>query len=180
MTESAPRWKKPRLIFVGIITLALVAGSAVFWLQPNTQAPAPDVTFSLIDGSRLSLRSLRGKPVVVFFWASTCKTCIEKTPALNRLYQQLHPDGLEMIAVTMPYDPPTRALALAKKLEMPYPVALDIDASIVRAFDDVSVTPTTNLISPEGTVLWRKVGKLDMAQLKGTIEQLLARRTQTL
>jgi peroxiredoxin len=109
----------------------------------------------------------------VLFWATTCKICIAKTPEMNRFYKNLHPMGLQMIAVAMPYDPPTRVVEFEKKLEMPYPVALDHEATIVRAFGNVKVTPTTFLIGPDGTIAWRKTGKLDMNTLDVTIRQML-------
>lgn len=171
MSATAPYWRRPRTLTAAAIVLALLV--TIVMVLPRRQAPAPDVSFTLIDGSRLFLKDLRGKPVLVFFWATTCNTCIAKTPEMNRLYRKLQPQGLEMVAVAMPYDPPTRVAEYARKLHMPYPVALDHRAEIVRVFGDVRVTPTTVLITADGTVAWRKPGKLDTAQLGATIAQMI-------
>jgi peroxiredoxin len=171
MNSTAPYWRRPQILFAAALVLALLV--TIVMVLPRRQTPAPDVSFTLVDGSKLFLKDLRGKPVLVFFWATTCSTCIAKTPEMNRLYRELQPQGLEMVAVAMPYDPPTRVVAFAKKLEMPYPVALDHRAEIVRAFGDVRVTPTTFLITADGTIAWRKPGKLDTARLGATISQMI-------
>ena len=57
------------------------------------------------------LRSLRGKPVLVSFWASTCPRCLDEIPHLIELYEELAPRGFEIIAIAMAYDPPNRVIA---------------------------------------------------------------------
>lgn len=143
----------------------------MFW--PHSGQKAPEIIFNLIDGKKLPLQNLRGRPVLITFWATTCKICIAKTPAMNALYHRLNPVGLEIIAVVMPYDPPTLAAAMAVKMKMPYPVALDINSDAVRAFGNVNVTPTTILISPNGYIVWRKQGKFSFSKLKARIRGLI-------
>lgn len=171
MNKKTSILKKPQVLFAIVITAALLVNIVAIWPKRHTQAP--EVTFTLIDGKKLSLGSLRGKPVLVLFWATTCKTCIAKTPEMNFLYQQLKTEGLEMVAVAMPYDPPTRVVEVAKKMNMPYPVALDLNAEAVRAFGNVKVTPSTFLISPNGKIAWRKRGKLDSSALTIHIRELI-------
>jgi peroxiredoxin len=173
MNRTTSAWKKSLLVGIAVVVLALAVVMTNIWSTRQANTFAPDVDFTLTDGSQLSLEALRGKPVLVLFWATTCKICIAKTPEMNRFYKNLHPKGLQMIAVAMPYDPPTRVVEFEKKLEMPYPVALDHEATIVRAFGNVKVTPTTFLIGPDGTIAWRKTGKLDMNTLDVTIRQML-------
>lgn len=175
MKEKTSASKFPRIAFTIIIAVAILGIITARWTQPAQKAP--DITFTLITGDKLSLIKLRGGPVLVFFWATTCKICIAKTPEMNSLYQQLQPEGLEMIAVAMPYDPPTHVVAMAKILKMPYPVALDINAEVVRAFDNVRVTPTTILIAPNGNITWRKQGKFDTGRLKFRIRELIQNST---
>lgn len=171
MNGKKSAWKNPRIVFAIIIAVAVSGSAAVLWPKPAQKAP--EITFTLINGNKLSLQRLRGRPVLVFFWATTCKVCIIKTPDMNSLYQHLKPGGLEMIAVAMPYDPPTRVVAVAKKMKMPYPVALDINAEIVRAFGNIKVTPTTILIAPNGNIAWRKQGKFDTGGLRIRILELI-------
>jgi peroxiredoxin len=174
MPQSATYLKKPHVVIAFAVALVLLGG-LVFTLS-NQSPHAPEVSFTLIDGSNVSLADLQGKPVLVSFWSTTCKICIAKTPEMNAIYNKLHPLGFEMVAVAMPYDPPTRVVEFAKKLAMPYPVALDHQASIVRAFGNVRVTPTNFLISPDGRIAWRRHGELDTDHLRGTIEQMLQKQ----
>ncbi len=171
-------WKNPQVMFAIFIAVALLG--SIIAILPKRHTRAPEITFTLIDGKKLSLKSLQDKAVLVFFWATTCKICIAKIPEMNFLYKQLKPEGLEMIAVAMPYDPPTRVVEFAKKLNMPYPVALDFEANIVRAFGDIRLVPTTLLIDPKRNIVWRKQGKLDIAQLEIKIRSLTKFRNRQL
>jgi len=174
MKENISFANKPRIILVIVIVVVLLAGIASLWSKRH--AAAPEINFTLINGARLSLKSLRGRPVLIFFWATTCTICIAKIPEINALYRQLNPEGLEIIAVAMPYDPPTHVASMAATMKMPYPVALDINAEVVRAFGDVVATPTTFLIGPEGNIIWRKLGKFDVGRLETHIQELIRGR----
>ena len=128
-------------ILLGTIALALIGGLGSLWLAPAGIARAPDITFTTLQGDKLSLTALRGQPVLVTFWASTCSSCIREMPHLIALYNELAPGGLEVIGIAMAYDPPNRVIELSKAKQIPYPLALDINSAAARAFDDVSVTP---------------------------------------
>jgi peroxiredoxin len=134
---------------------------------------APDAVFTSITGKKIVLEALRGKPVIVTFWATDCPACIDEIPHLIELYRQYHEQGLEMIAVAMFYDPPSHVVSMAKAKGLPYDVALDLSAGHARAFGNVNLTPTTFLISPDGIVAEHKIGKIDLQQMKTRIEELL-------
>ena len=76
----------------------------------------------------------------------------------------------------MSYDPPNQVIALTKHRQVPYPISLDVDGSIARAFDNVMLTPTSFLISPDGTVLKRKIGEMDITTLRKQIIDLLSQQ----
>lgn len=160
-------------LVVVIVATGLILTVALAYRFTHQLPLAPAESFTLIDGSQVSLADLRGKPVLISFWSTTCKICIAKTPEMNAFYNEMHPRGFEMIAVAMPYDPPTRVVEFSKKLEMPYPVALDHEAKHVRAFGNVQVTPTNILVTADGHIAWRKHGGLDTKRLRGTIEHML-------
>ena len=150
---------------------AILVGLGLLWL--NESDPAPDVSFKTLNGETLSLEAMRGQPVLVVFWATTCAVCVEEMPELVALYQELQPRGLRLVAVAMPYDPPSRVLAMAEARQLPYPVALDVDSEIVRAFGDIRYTPSAVLVGPEGEIRKRLVGRLDLAALRSDIDGLL-------
>lgn len=139
----------------------------------KTIATAPDVTFTTLAGEKIALKDLRGKPVIVTFWATDCPSCIEEIPDLIELYTQYHASGLEMIAVAMYYDPPNHVVDMTKAKQLPYNVALDLNSDHARAFGGVMFTPSTFLIAPDGSVVKNEIGLFDLANMKTTIDSLL-------
>ncbi len=164
-------------LLVSTLVLALLGGLGSLWLAPAGIAQAPDITVTTLQGDKLSLTELRGQPVLVTFWASTCSSCIREMPHLISLYNELAPRGLAVIGIAMAYDPPNRVIELSKAKQIPYPLALDIDSAAARAFGNVSVTPSTFLIAPDGQVVLQESGALDTQKIRGLVLELLARST---
>jgi peroxiredoxin len=158
---------------IASIALVVVLAFAAVWLMPGGSRQAPPLAGQTLDGRTLTLEQLRGKPVLVTFWATTCPSCIEEIPHLTALYRELNPKGLEIIGVAMAYDPPEQVRTLAKQRQIPYPIVLDQQARIAEAFDQVRLTPTTVLISPEGRIAQYQLGLLDIPKLRGAIEKML-------
>lgn len=160
------------IIIAGIAAIVVMAFTAV-WLMPTGLRQAPPLVGKTLDGHTLTLQQFRGKPVLVTFWATTCPGCIEEMPHLIDLYRDLNPKGLEIIGVAMTYDPPEQVRALAAQRQIPYPIVLDTQARIAREFDNVQLTPTSVLISPDGRIVEYRLGALDMPKLRETINAML-------
>ncbi|WP_446810031.1 TlpA disulfide reductase family protein [Methylomonas sp. 2BW1-5-20] len=156
---------------LGVLAAISLLGAVAWWLT-YTKSFAPNAVFTTLKGERLAINELKGKPVLITFWATDCPSCIEEIPGFIALYQQFNKNGLEIIAVAMPYDPPSRVQTLARDRQLPYAVALDIDGSLVRAFGDVQLTPTTFLIDRQGVIVMHKVGTFDLESLKVLLAQL--------
>lgn len=155
------------------VALAVVLAFAVIWLMPAGLRQAPPLVGQTLDGRTLTLEQLRGKPVLVTFWATTCPSCIEEMPHLIELYRDFNPKGLEIIGVAMSYDPPDQVRAMAEQRQIPYPIVLDSQEHIAREFDNVRLTPTTVLISPDGRIVQYRLGLLDLPKLRETIKTML-------
>lgn len=153
------------------ITALLAIGAWVWFNQPA--APAPDVTFTTVTGKQIALKSLQGKPVLVTFWATDCPGCIEEIPHLVELYNTYHTKGLEMIAVAMPHDVPSHVMAMREAKQLPYDIALDLQAAHSKAFGDVRLTPTTFLIGPDGLIQLQKIGAFELEDMRNRIENFL-------
>lgn len=154
--------------------IALLATGIAVLLPGHAARIAPAVAFTLLDGRTLTLEELRGRPVVLAFWSPTCAPCVEELPDLIALYRELAPRGLELVAVSMPYDPPLAVQTFVREREVPYPVALDVEGRVTGAFEDLKVIPTTLLIDPEGQIVYREVGKLDIARARRIMAPFLA------
>ncbi len=159
---------------LAVMIVLAVAGLAFWlWLSPAGLKWAPDVTFTTLQGERLNMGDLRGRPVLVTFWATTCPGCLKEMPHLVELYEELGNSRFELIGVAMSYDPPNRVLELTTERQLPYPIALDLDGVLAAAFGDVMLTPTSFLIDPEGRIIRHKIGEMDMGELRQDIESLL-------
>ena len=134
----------------------------------------------MIDGQRLSQANLRGKVVLVNFWATSCVICVREMPGLIRLHQQLAHRGFEIVAVAMAYDRPDFVLHFARTQALPFPVALDLQGELAQAYAPVAVTPTTILVGPDGEVIRRWVGEpASWPALESLIESNLSSRGTT-
>lgn len=163
------RVKSVTLLAVALLAVAL----GYLWLAPGAPKSSPDISLAGIDGNVLNLADYRGRPLLVTFWATTCPGCLREIPHLVELYNELSPLGLEIIAIAMDYDPPNHVLAMQKTRQIPYPVALDIHADAARAFGNVRLTPTSFLIAPDGRIVLRKIGEMNMDKLRRDILGML-------
>jgi len=166
--SAAKSWIKPAVIAVAIAGLGVAAYFAL-----NSQASAPDVTFIGIDGEKITSQSLRGKVVMVNFWATSCATCVAEMPKMAETYNKYKAQGLEFVAVAMKYDPPNYVLNYAETRKLPFKVALDVSGEAAKAYGDVALTPTTFVIDKQGKIIKRYVGEPEFASLHKLLEKAL-------
>ncbi|MGE0810615.1 MAG: TlpA disulfide reductase family protein [Immundisolibacter sp.] len=159
-----------RRLLTSVLALSLGLGAAA------SAAPSrlsEDASFTVVDGRTLAASALRGQPLLIVFWASTCAPCIAEMPDLAQLYKELQPRGFELIALAMPYDPPNRVLAAREVLELPFPVAIDVNAKLVRRLGVPPQTPQFLLIDASGDVVTVHNGVWPIDKLRAAIEPLL-------
>ena len=155
--------------------LAVVAAVALFgYSSLSARNTAPDVTFVKLDGQKVALKDLRGKVVMVNFWATSCTTCVGEMPQMISTYNKYKDQGLDFVAVAMSYDPPNYVLNYTETRKLPFKVALDPQDTLAKAFGDVKLTPTTFVIGKDGSILKRYVGEPQFAELHQLLEKALA------
>ncbi len=170
MTSSTKRtWIKPAAIGAAVLAIAGI-GFATF----SSQQHAPDVTFIGIDGQKISSQDLRGKVVMVNFWATSCATCVKEMPQMVETYNKFKGQGLEFVAVAMSYDPPNYVLNYTETRKLPFKVALDSGGDLAKQFGDVAMTPTTFVIGKDGKILKRYLGEPDFGQLHALLQKSLS------
>jgi len=161
------------LIFAVIATIAMAA-AALAWRQVTQSEPVPAVSYTLLDGRQGSTETLRGKVVLVNFWATTCTACVAEMPQIVATHHRFKDRGYDTVAVAMRYDPPARVAHFAASRQLPFGVAIDNTGEIARRFGDVEFTPTSYLIDQRGQIVKRFVGAPDFAALHALIDKLLA------
>ena len=171
LAPSAPR----KFILFSLIAAALVIVLAVLFYQSLIpKQAAPDVTFTNLKGEKISSQSLRGKVVLVNFWATSCSTCVAEMPSMMATYDKFHDKGLEFVAVAMSYDRPDYVVNYAETRKLPFHVALDLKGQIADAFGDVKLTPTTFLIDKDGNIIKRFIGQPSFPELHTLLAKMLA------
>lgn len=163
------KFAKPALIAVAVFA---IAGALFYALMDRPGAPA--VTFTTLEGKPIVLDELRGKVVLVNFWATSCPGCIKEMPDMVESYKLYRDRGFEIIAVAMSYDPPNYVLNFVQTRQLPFPVALDVDGAHARAFGNVQLTPTSFIIGKDGRILEQKLGELDFVRLNALLERELS------
>jgi peroxiredoxin len=162
--------QKKLIVAVAALAIAAGAGVAVF----TRSAAAPDVRFITLSGRSLSTADLRGKVVLVNFWATSCVACVEEMPRMEAAWRKFSPRGYEMVAVAMSYDHPNLVADFAQKRALPFQVALDTDGAAARSFGNVNATPTTFLLDRRGRIVKRYLGEPDWAEFNALVERALA------
>jgi peroxiredoxin len=158
-------------IIFAFLALALAAASAIAVLsQPEA---APEVRFATLSGERLATSDLRGKVVLVNFWATSCVACLKEMPRMTETYKKFAPRGYEMIAVAMSYDHPNEVARYAASRGLPFKVALDGDGAVARGFGNIRATPTSFLIDRNGRILKHYVGEPEWSEFHALLEEAL-------
>jgi peroxiredoxin len=157
----------------------LAAAAAAGWLafgRSATHEPAPQVSYTLLDGQKLSTDTLKGQVVLVNFWATSCTTCVAEMPEIMATYEKYKARGYQTVAVAMAYDPPAYVANFAQTRKLPFGVAIDNTGAIAKGFGDIKLTPTTFLINKRGEIVKRYVGAPDFEALHSLVEKLLAEK----
>lgn len=164
---------RPRRTALLAAMAALGVAGAWAAFAPRALQAAPALDYTLLDGSRHNTAQLRGKVVLVNFWATSCTVCVHEMPQLAATHEKYRAQGLDTLAVAMRYDPPAYVAQFAEQRRLPFGVAIDNTGAIARGFADVNGTPTTFVIDRRGNIVERYVGAPDFAALHRLIEKLL-------
>jgi len=158
-----------------IISLALlITGSLALWFVWTPVPSAPELTYTTLQNETVSSHDLRGRVVLVKFWATSCVTCIKQMPDTIAHYQTYRDQGFETIAVAMQYDPANYVINFVAQRQLPFKVVVDGNGAIARAFGEVMLTPTAFLIDRQGRIIKRYLGDYDKSEFVATLEKALA------
>lgn len=155
--------------------LALLA----FGLLRNQEGPvtigetAPNFTLTTFNGEQISLEDLKGKVVVLNFWASWCKPCEEEAAELETAWRIYQPGG-EVVFLGVDYvDTESEAMVYLEKFDVTYPNGPDLRTQISQAFR-IRGVPETYILDQDGKLAAFKISPfLSLAEIQGMIDPLL-------
>src|ERR1700751_1230777 len=161
----SPRRNPAALFFVAAIVAALLfvgfhaarrAGNGPDTLDPAGK-PAPDFTLQTLDGKNVTLSSLRGKAVLLNFWATWCGPCKVEMPWFVELQKEYGSQGLQIVGVAMDDSSAQDIQAFVKEMGVNYPILIGKEA-VGQAYGGVDVLPTTFFIDRSGAIVAREFG----------------------
>lgn len=187
IAPAPPKRRGAPVIFgvVVVVLLALLAVLAIAVQQrgagPLATGSAPEFTLTSFDGQTYTLADLKGKPVVVNFWASWCIPCRDEAPALQRAWEKYKDQGVLILGVDY-VDTDTDAKKFMAEFQQTYPNGADLGTKISQAYK-ISGVPETYFIGKDGRLLpgidengrvkgnW--IGPLPEGVLTARIEEML-------
>ena len=168
--------KRRELIFTGLAALA--AGSTLAGPAPaggiKLGQAAPGFEVKTLDGKTLSAHALRGKVVILSFWATWCGPCRQEMPALEAYYKAHAAQGLEIVAISMD-DPNKDAMVRQVMSSYSFPAVLQRQAKVMD-YGHVLALPMAFVIGRDGTLRMdgsQKVAAFDAASLDQIVTPLL-------
>ena len=172
---------KPYRIITALgVVVALTAGSILFSADQPKDAnrneaaglPAPTWKLKDLDGREVSSDQLKGKVVVVDFWATWCGPCVEEIPGYIALQKKYGASGLVIVGVSLDRKGPAHVKQFAQAKGMNYTLVMGDDA-VVEAFGDFQAIPTTFLISRDGRILNQKIGAMPPEEYEKLVKAAL-------
>lgn len=157
-----------------VLTMVLTAvlGSS-FSASAADKQKAADFSLQDLGGSTVTLSALKGKVVLLNFWATWCPSCVSEMPSLNKLYGEMKSRGLEIIAVSTDGSASSvRDFVETHKLR--FPIVMDVDRDVIHLYHVFSL-PTSFLINKQGIVVQKFYGEYDWMgkETREKIEKLL-------
>ncbi len=175
-----------RLLATAIAASALLAGCNRTQSPATTQSPAapspaanlpvisaaPTWQLTTLDGKAIGTEQLKGKVVVVDFWATWCGPCIHEIPGYIALQKKYADRGLVIVGLSVDQQGADAVAKFMSSRGINYPIAL-ATPEVISSFGDIEAIPTTLLIDRDGQIRHRKVGAMETADYEKLIASVL-------
>lgn len=175
--------QRRHVLTVGVAAAAALAGAgAAYWQDKQVASSEPaapykpasgdlndlwQMQFDTPDGSKLAMQSLKGKPLLINFWATWCPPCVEELPLLERFYSQNKAKSVQIVGLAA--DKPDAVRTFLKKLPLTFPIGItDLSGiALSKSWGNlVGGLPFSVMLAANGRVMQRKMGKLSEDDLK--------------
>lgn len=177
MNKKVRFWVRRILFFlmVGLIGWALYQSfSQDQASRPEVGEVVPDFALTTLDGKEGKLSDLRGKAVMINFWASWCEPCRTEMPAMQEAYEKYKDQGFEIVAVNIAETEVT-ANSFARQYGLTFPIWMDKDREVTRLYK-IGPIPSSLFVDPNGKIVYRYEGPVNVSQLDSIIQPMLPKK----
>jgi len=164
---------KGRIVVLMLLALSLTFGCTKRQEVAAEGKPAPDFTLKDLAGNPVQLSSLKGRVVLVNFWATWCPPCREEIPSMARMVQAMQGKPFQLLAISVDEGGKNAVEGFFKKSGNVLPALLDTDGAVSRLYGTTGV-PETFVVNPKGVVVKKVVGAMDWSdpQVLAALDQL--------
>ena len=163
-----------RWLIGAVAGAAALGGIGLAWRKYQPQAMSPtaeselwSLEFATPDGSLLRMAALRGKPVLLNFWATWCPPCVEELPLLSRFYQENSAKGWQVLGLAVDQLEPVKHFLAKTPVTFPVAMAGMPGIELSRSLGNLSGgLPFTVVLGSDGLVAHRKMGKVTPDDLR--------------
>jgi thiol-disulfide isomerase/thioredoxin len=160
------------------LCLLLVAGGCFDIGEPDRGGPkseAPDFDLPLLDGNQIRLEEVRGKIVILDFWATWCAPCEVQMPVLDTLWRDKdgrveHGDDLMILGISVDTDPVSKVADWIAERGFEYPIAIG-DQDLAMRYGVIGF-PTLVIIDPNGGIYTRHMGVWSRPEIESILDQI--------
>jgi peroxiredoxin len=134
----------------------------------------PDFVLKDTTGRQVSADEFSGRVLLINFWASWCKPCVEEMPLISSLYEELAGSGFSVVGIAL--DQPSRAAAFAAEIGVSYPVLVGETDTVMagrRYGNHAGMLPYSVLVGADGIVRWTRLGAVSREDLERRVRELL-------
>jgi thiol-disulfide isomerase/thioredoxin len=175
--SSKSPMQRRRLLTTGVSAAAVLAGAGAAYWQGNQESQEASnklatggqnnlsdlwqMQFDTPEGGKLHMQALKGKPLLINFWATWCAPCVEELPLLERFYSRNNAKSLQMVGLAA--DKPAAVQNFLKKLPLTFPIGItDLSGiALSKSWGNLAGgLPFSVMLAADGHVMQRKMGKL--------------------
>lgn len=139
-------------------------------IAPRVGAQAPDFDLLTPDGSHIRLRDLRGKAVLINFWATWCSPCRAEMPTMQAMYDRYAAQGFTIVGVNM-REPASALPPFMRELGLTFPIVID-DGSTARAYNVINI-PASFFIDADGIIRALYFGPMSRSVMDASLDAVL-------
>ena len=178
ISQEGPDPARRRLVYAGVAGLAALAGGGLAWwnsrlgLAPGSADSLWPLAFETPTGQVLQMQALRGRPLLLNFWATWCPPCVDELPLLDRFYRENVANRWQVVGLAI--DQPSAVRTFLKQTPISFPVGMAglEGTELGRSLGNLSGgLPFTVVMDANGSLRHRKMGRVTEAELHQWVDQ---------